>query len=162
MYRRILVPVDGSGPSDKALAVAIRLAKEQHAALRLVHVVDVLPPAGLDGTAFIDFDTYRDSMLAAGREIIKRAETRARAARVSAEGKLLETLAHDVSEALVDHAKRWRADLITIGTHGRTGLARVFLGSVAEGVIRHAPVAVLLVRTGEARQKPRVRPGRNS
>jgi nucleotide-binding universal stress UspA family protein len=157
MYRRMLVPVDGSAASNKALAAALRLAKEQRAAVRIVHVVDVLPPAGLEGSAYIDFDGYRDAMLASGREVTKRAEARVRAAGVRAETRLLETTSHDVSAAVVLEAKRWRADLIAIGTHGRTGLARLFLGSVAEGVVRHAPAAVLLLRSGASNDKHRAR-----
>lgn len=156
MYRRILVAVDGSRPSNKALAAALKLAKQQRARLRVVHVADVLPPGGME-PAYIDVDTYRDSALTAGRDVIRRAEARARAARVRVESALVETVGHDVSSAVVEQARRWRADLVVLGTHGRTGLARLFMGSVAEGVVRHASAAVLLIRSAGHRRVARRR-----
>lgn len=156
MFRRILVAVDGSGPSNQALSAALILAKEQHATLRIVHVADVLPPATVN-SGYIDVDMYRDSALAAGRDIMRRAQARARAAKVRATAAIVETLVHDVSDAILADARRSRADLIVLGTHGRTGLARLFLGSVAEGVVRHARGAVLLIRGGTTARRTATR-----
>lgn len=152
MFKRILVAVDGSGPSNDALAAALKLAKEQRAAVRIVHIADVLPPAMVT-EAYIDVDVYRDSALAAGREIIQAAQARARAAKVRVTAEIMETLVHDASDAIIAEARRARADLIVLGTHGRTGLARLFLGSVAEGVVRHATGAVLLIRPKASERK---------
>ncbi len=147
MYGRILVGVDGSETSDVALAEALRLAKEQHAKLRLVHVADIMPPAGLEST-HIDYDLFRDSALRAGREFMDHAQSLARRADLEqdAESAVIEARAHDISDGIVGEAARWRADLVVMGTHGRGGLERLLLGSVAESVARHAPVPVLLVR----------------
>lgn len=155
MFRRILVAVDGSEPSNRAVATAMKLAREGRARLRIVHVADTLPPAsvGVAGEMYVDVERYRDAVLSAGRDVLKRVGARARATRARTETALLETLTHDPSAAIVAEAKRWRADLIALGTHGRTGLARLFLGSVAEGVARHAPVAVLLVRGSRPRKR---------
>ena len=152
MFKRIIVAVDGSEPSDNALATALKLAKEQRAKLRVIHVADILPPAAM-GEAYVDVDAYRDAAVGVGREVIASALAAARRARVRAEAAVLEIVSHDASGAIVDEAKRWRADLIALGTHGRTGLARLFLGSVAEGVVRHASVAVLLVRVAPSRAR---------
>lgn len=156
MFRRILVPTDGSRPSGAALTAALRLAREQGAKVRVVHVADTVPPAGVD-EMYREFDRYREGALAAGRRVIRRAESRARAERVRAESAVVETLVHDVAGAIVEEAARWRADLIALGTHGRSGLARVVLGSVAEAVARHAATAVLLIK----RAPPRKRAGRS-
>ena len=161
MFKRILVAVDGSGPSDAALVAALQLAKEQHAKLYVVHVADVLPPANVEPT-YMYLDSYRDAILTAGRALIGSVEARARRARVRAEARLIETVTHDPSGEIVAEAKRWHADLITLGTHGRTGLVRVFLGSVAEGVVRHSPAAVLLIRSAAKASRTRRAPARTA
>lgn len=161
MFKRILVAVDGSTPSDRALAAGLQLAKEQHAKLCVVHVADVLPPASVEPT-YMYLDSYRDAILAGGRAMIRSAASQAKRARVPAETMLIESVTHDPSGEIVAEAKRWRADLITLGTHGRTGLVRVFLGSVAEGVVRHAPAAVLLIRGPVKASRARRAPARTT
>ncbi len=73
MFRRILVAVDGSGPSDRALASALTLAREQRARLRIVHVADTLPPGSVEqGYGYIDVDAYRERGMIAirfGRDV---------------------------------------------------------------------------------------------
>ena len=162
MYRRLLVAVDGSGASTQALTAAAKLAKETRAKLRLVTVADVLPPPALNAPEYIDPQEYRSSMLAAGRAILERAVRRATALGVRPDAVVLETVTRDVSAAIVEETRRWRADLVVLGTHGRTGLARLLLGSVAEGVARHAPVAVLLVRERKPRGAAPRRPRRDT
>ena len=154
MFKRILVAVDGSAPSDRALAAGLQLAKEQRAKLCIIHVADVLPPATVEPT-YMYLDDYREAILTGGRAMIRSAAAQAKRARVRAETRLIETVTHDPSGEIVAEAKRWRADLLTVGTHGRTGLARVFLGSVAEGVVRHSPAAVLLIRGAAKGSRPR-------
>ncbi|HET7877050.1 MAG TPA: universal stress protein, partial [Methylomirabilota bacterium] len=75
-----------------------------------------------------------------------KAGARAREAGVAVEPALLESDGRRVAAVVVDEARWWEADLIVVGTHGRRGLDRLLLGSVAEGVVRAAPVTVLLVR----------------
>lgn len=144
MYKRILVPVDGSGISDRALHEALSLAKDEQAQVRIVHAVDTMPPAA--GEVYVDLEIYRQSCLDGGRDVLDRALVLARQAGVEAAPALVETQGYHPSTCIVDEAKRWPADLIVIGTHGRSGLMHLLLGSVAEGVVRHAPVPVLLVR----------------
>lgn len=72
---------------------------------------------------------------------------------------LLETLGHRVAELIIKQAKKWRADVIVLGTHGRRGLARVLMGSDAEIVVRESPVPVLLVRAPLRRRKASKRRG---
>lgn len=149
MYRRILVPIDGSPTSTQGLDEAIKLAKLTGASLRLMHVVDELAFA----TGFDIYPTYA-ARPGAADEAGRRRNPRAGSARVAASGigvdtRLFETFATRVSELVVEQAKAWGADLIVIGTHGRRGVGRLLLGSDAEQIVRTAPVPVLLVRASQ-------------
>ena len=126
MYRRILIPVDGSASADRALEQAIALAKAHSAALKIVFV---------DGVEEIS------------RQIIEAAVAKARNAGLQPESGLLVKLpTEEIGGVILQEAASWTADLIVLGTHGRRGLAHVLLGSVAEQVIRAATVPVLVVR----------------
>ena len=149
MYRRILVPVDGSHTSARGLEEAIRLAKDQRARLRLVHVIEeyvVVQSGALNGTAFYADDLI-DLLRAEGKKIIAKASGLARKAGVKADAATFESLANRSSDCIIREAKKWHADLIVMGTHGRRGVNRLVLGSDAEIVVRTSPVPVLLVRS---------------
>lgn len=142
MYKRILVPVDGSKASDAALEEAIGLAKNQQSELRVVYVVDEAAIAA--GSEFGDMLGVERTQIDAGNRILEKAK----AIFPDAETGLLETerLGQSISEIIVKDAEAWEADLIVAGTHGRTGLGHLLMGSVAEGIVRIAKVPVLLVR----------------
>lgn len=145
LYKRILVPVDGSNTSNQALQEALRIANDQQAAIRLVHVVD---EAVIDGDidGMLNYAALRDALKQGGTHLLAKVAKTAKQAGVEAETVLLETLGERVAHAITEEAKRWQADLIVMGTHGRHGLDRLFMGSVAEGAARLAPVPLLLVR----------------
>jgi len=146
MFKRILVAVDASQTSELALETAIRLALESKAQLRIVHVVDA---ASINmGDEFLAQSSVSESLVNTGREILSGAERTTAAAGVAVETRLItiEDLDKRIPEAIADDAEAWPADLIVIGTHGRRGLSRLFLGSVAEGVMRVATRPVLLIR----------------
>ncbi|HUL64924.1 MAG TPA: universal stress protein [Burkholderiaceae bacterium] len=145
MYERILVPVDGSATSDLGLAEACKLAKLTGARLLLLHAVDLAAVmVAPEAAAFSGklFDTMRE----AGEEVLAKAKATTQRADLAAETVLLDTTSGRVSDLVVEQAKKWRADLIVIGTHGRRGVGRLVLGSDAEQIVRMAPVPVLLVR----------------
>lgn len=146
MYQRILVAVDGSTTSDRALQEAARLAQDQRAALHIVHVIDIVPLTW--DMEFVDVEEIRRSLRQAGREILERAQAAARTAGVQAETRLVEIGApgQRIATRIAEEANSWPADLLVIGTHGRRGLDHLLLGSVAEGVVRIAPLPVLLIR----------------
>jgi nucleotide-binding universal stress UspA family protein len=145
MYQRILVPVDGSETSDKGLKEAVRLAREQGARLRLVHVIDQSAmPAGPYGGFYTE--AVADALRQSGQAVIDAAEKFVRAEGVQVEQKVLENIAARVADVIVEEAGNWGADLIVMGTHGRRGVSHLFLGSDAEAVVRMSPVPVLLVR----------------
>jgi len=145
-YKRILVPIDGSPTSNRGLREAIGFAKAQKARLQLVHVVDVHNAmlAGLaSGETVADLATALEQR---GNRLLESAAATARKSGVASETVLLESLTGPAAEPIVRQARKWRADLIVIGTHGRRGLKRLVMGSDAEQVVRNAPVPVLLVR----------------
>lgn len=151
MYQRILVPVDGSAPSNRGLDEAIRLAKLTGGSLRLLHVVDELSVALGGASAFAGaspdtFQLLRDG----GEQILAAGQARAAAAGVAADTVLDDTLGGRVCDRVVEQATAWPAELVVIGTHGRRGVGRLLMGSDAEQVLRLAPVPVLLVRAAEA------------
>ena len=145
VFNRVLVAIDDTSTSTAALSEAIRIAKDQQSALRIALVVDVVT---LDAESPQQLIEFEDSVRKAGDRVLQKAAAEARKAGIEAETMRLEvqTLQDHVADALVRQAEAWRADLIVIGTHGRHGLSRLFIGSVAESVARIAPVPVLLVR----------------
>lgn len=147
MYRHILAAVDGSATSDLALQEAIKLAKEQQAALRLIHVIDETQTYMMV-EAPLPIADYQKAMREAGQKVLATCLTTARQAKIEVDTKLaiLEVLAQRICDAINEEAKRWPADLIVIGTHGRHGFNHLMLGSVAEGVIRLATKPVLVIR----------------
>ena len=140
--RRILHATDFSRASRPALAKALELAQQGRARLFLLHVL--MPPSPFLG------DKLPSSYLELQRRARRDAERRlaavvdkAQQAGVKVESKLI---AGGPSEQIIRHASRWHADLIVMGTHGRTGLGKVFMGSVAERVLQRASCPVLTVR----------------
>ena len=147
MYKRILVPVDGSHTSNQALAASLQLAKDFGSRIRLIHVINEL--TGLGG--FYQSGGYpgdlRDVLPENGTRILDEAMARTRTSGLEAGRVLAEGFNLRLGEAVVDAANHWMADLIVIGTHGRRGIGRMLLGSGAEQIIRLAPVPVLVVRS---------------
>ncbi|OOG36711.1 universal stress protein [Polaromonas sp. A23] len=149
MYKRILVPVDGSETSNKALVAALQLARESGGSVRLAHVLeDLTYLAGYE-----QFGGYSGDLLGimqeAGNHILHDGVDIAQAAGVQADSVLFDKLGKRLSEVIAGAAREWNADLIVVGTHGRRGVGRALLGSGAEQIIRQAPVPVLVVRSAE-------------
>ena len=149
MYRRILVPLDGSRTAQLGLAQAVRLAKSQGSALRLLHVVDELvlmtaPEMPYDVVDLIEV------LKGDGERILEKGAAHAHKHGVKVQTSLVESFGGRAANFIIDEAKRYHASLIVLGTHGRRGLKRMVMGSDAEEVVRNAPVPVLLVRSGPA------------
>lgn len=146
MYAKIMVPIDGSTTANKALEEAARLAQSTGSRIRLLHVIDPLQHlAGLESASLYMRDLM-PALVKAGEELLASAKNSIATAGLNVETELAESPGTRVSEAIVDRARHWGADLIVLGTHGRRGIERVMLGSDAEQVVRIAPVPVLLVR----------------
>jgi nucleotide-binding universal stress UspA family protein len=159
MYQRILVPYDGSPTAERGLMEAIGLARDQNAALRIFHVVEeyvLVQSAGFDGAGLFAGDLL-DALIADSKKVIARGLALARENGVQADSVSIVRFADRRSECIVEEAKKWPADLIVMGTHGRRGVSRMLMGSDAEIVLRTAPVPVLLVRIPEAQAAKKAR-----
>ena len=159
MFRRILVPIDGSTTSNRGLEEAIGLASDQKAKICLLHVVDELA-VGADGMMYMPpsyIDEFIRALRAGGKKLLTRAEAKVRKQGIEVEVVLLETVGRRAADLIIRQAKKWRADVIVLGTHGRRGLSRVVMGSDAELVLRETPVPVLLVRSPLRPRKRRLR-----
>lgn len=146
MFKRILVPVDGSETSLQALQTAARLARDNGGQLRVVHVMDRSAYlAGYDpsgGAAGALYDALRSSAV----QVLANAESAARGEGVPVDSAMLDELGSRLGDVVAGAATEWKADLIVVGTHGRSGPSRLLLGSGAEQIIRLAPVPVLVIR----------------
>ena len=151
-YRRILVPVDGSDTSKLGLREALKLAALSGAKVRLLHIVDVsIVETSMD--AATNINGILDLMRASGQKVLEQAAAAAEKKGIRAEVDLAEAIAKRPAEVIVEAGRRWRADLIVMGTHGRRGFNRLFLGSTAEGVLRTADTPVFLVRAMDKTSK---------
>ena len=144
MIRRIMHASDFSRASRAAFAKAVEMAKANRAELTIVHVLSPVVP--MLGDAYVSPKVY-DEVVASTREWARKqlgklvATAKARGAR--AKGMLMDGIAH---EQILRAAKARRADLLVLGTHGRSGLAKLFIGSVAGRVVSAARCPVLTVR----------------
>ena len=145
MYQRILVPIDGSATSERSLQEAIKLA-DGKAQLRLVYVIEEVYQLDAVGFGYIDYAALHEEVRKTGERALAQAVEKVQRSGMTAETALLEVLGRRVADVIDSDALDWKADLIVIGTHGRSGLNRLLLGSVAEDVVRGTSVPVLLVR----------------
>ena len=148
MYTRIFVAIDSSQTAQKALAEAIRLAKALDASLCIGHVDDDsgVIHHGMDIGTSIDVDKIKGELRDADNQLLDQAVASAAAAGCRADKQLIEGTRQSVAEAIADAAREWGADLVVIGTHGRRGVERMLLGSVAESLTRVATTSLMLVR----------------
>ncbi|PYM38343.1 MAG: hypothetical protein DME17_04685 [Candidatus Rokuibacteriota bacterium] len=144
LYRRILHPTDFSAASRRAFASAVALARRDRAELLLLHVL--ASPAAFAGNGYVTPETWQRIEAAARRSAESRlTATLARATRAG--GRARAILVEGVPfHQILRTARARRADLIVIGTHGRSAISRLFIGSVAVRVIQLAPCPVLTVR----------------
>ena len=137
-----LIPTDFSASAEQALDYAIRLARTLKARLTVLHVIQPVPMAGA-GMGIVLPETYLQEVKEGVQGSMEEALARVTAAGLTAERIILYGVPF---QEIIETAKARQVDLIVMGTHGRTGLMYVLLGSVAEQVIRLAPCSVLVVR----------------
>lgn len=152
MYKKILVAVDSSRTSAKALAEAIALAKNLGSQLCILHADDEsgLAQHGMGLGSYVDVNAAKADIRSIAQKLLDAAVEHAAAAGVKADTLLLEADNKRVAELIVAGAAQWGADLIVTGTHGRRGFARLLVGSVAENLVRIATTSLMLVREEEA------------
>jgi len=145
VYKKILVPVDGSRTAEAGLREAIRLASgNKGASIRLLHVMNPLP--ALQGMEAAITQQVLDNLEAFGRKVLRNSAALAARKGIRAQTVFQQRYQGGAADAIVAEARKCRADVIVMGTHGRRGLTRVVMGSDAESVVRASPAPVLLVK----------------
>jgi nucleotide-binding universal stress UspA family protein len=145
----ILLPTDFSPYSDTAFRLACSVARDYGARLILLHVVS--PPVMVYGEGVLPVDPVenRNTLLERLQELASRA------LKIPVDHRVVEG---DAATVILQVAEETKCDLIVMGTHGRTGLGRLLMGSVAEKVSRRAPCPVLTVKTPHEKETPSERP----
>ncbi|RZF25682.1 universal stress protein [Paraburkholderia sp. UYCP14C] len=145
MFHRILVALDGSNTASRAFDAALTLAAESGAELTPLHVIDV-PIIAYDAPGF-DPCAIQNAFIEEGKRIVADAQSRLAARGVKGTPRTVAASipGEDVAKRIVAAALEWRTDLIVMGTHGRRGVQRLMLGSVAERVLRGARCPVLMI-----------------
>ncbi len=146
MLKRILVPTDGSALTERAFPLAEHIAVSQGATLIVARVVPPITWLGYDPTTYGAPDIYdqlSDSIDDEAREYLDRVAARFAAAGLTVETELIRGIP---GAALLDLEARLAPDLVVMGSHGRSGLARFALGSVADLIVREGTAPVLVVR----------------
>ena len=150
MYKKVLFTTDGSRFAEDSLPYAVDLAKQCKADLEVLTVIENPVFYGTpEATALYDAEFYRSlssELEKLAQASLDRATKAAAAAGVKATAKIRRG---SPADEVVAESKEWGADVIVLSTHGRTGLGRLFLGSVANAVVHHAPCPVLLHRVGK-------------
>lgn len=136
-YKRIVVPIDGSGWSARAIPHAARLAKQNKAELILLHIYDA-PQAAVDSA--------RDRI----RQILREHRDKLVEEGIEARGYIIE--GRNPAGCICQYVRAAEVDLVVMSTHGRTGIARMLFGSVAHEVIRELEIPVLLVRPNQTQE----------
>ncbi|WP_034292735.1 universal stress protein [Herbaspirillum sp. RV1423] len=150
MYAKILVPVDGSTTANQALDEAIKLAHALGSTIEALYVVD--NSHLLYDTGFTPSADIHGAVVDAGQAILDEAKARIVATGLQGDTRMVESQSTpgDVPGAILKAAKDSKAELVVIGSHGRTGFRRLVLGSVAEKVMHQCPLPVWIIRGKEA------------
>lgn len=139
MYDTILIPTDGSECAERAIAMGLAFAEKFDASLHAVYIIDrTMVPSSAEAAAEEMFTKY-------GKQALSVVDERAATAGVRATTEIVQS-AEGLHETIIEHARDHDADLIVMGSHGRTGLSRIALGSVAARTIRDSPIPVLTVK----------------
>lgn len=146
MFQHILLATDGSAASSHALRLATTLAREQGARLTAVFVVDPYPFIGIGQLNPMGFQAYMNAAQAHAAQA--HAEVEAQCEAMTPALNLQLRMVEDTTPAagIVQTAQTEGCDLVVLGSHGRSGVARLMLGSVASQVLAHSPVPVLVAR----------------
>lgn len=142
MYKEILVATDGSEPSKEAEDHGLMLAKRFGASVTALYVEEITVPTAIVGSYLFLVEEQIKEIEKAGKKIVGDVVKKGEKMGVTVTPLLVE--GHPAHE-IIEHAKD--CDLVVMGTVGRSGLSYLLMGSVAEKVVRHAPVPVLVVRT---------------
>ena len=152
MYQRIMVAIDDSFATSNVLATAIEMAKLSAASLAICHAVDETLFAQRMGEIMLSnsVTAIENNLRGEAKAFLEQAAEVARTAGVAVETRLIASEAKQVADMLAEAASEWRADLLVVGSHGKRGLDRFFVGSVAGRLVQKARTSLLLVRAAGA------------
>ena len=143
MYKHVLIAIDDSETSRKALDEAVAVVKAHKATLEIVHAIDehLVHLFKANGK-----HELKHVLVTGSENLLERAAAQARAAGVEATTKLLRGHGEHADDLIASAVKAAKADLLVVGSHGRRGVRRLLIGSVAENLVRKVGVSVLIVR----------------
>ena len=144
MFKRILVPTDGSDITAHAVDMAIQLAKIHGAQLLTLSVMEPFPYSAVSEIQPVPPQEFIDAQLRVATQRVEAVTAAAAAQGLSCKGHTVEAL--HAWEAIIDHAKAEGVDLIVMASHGRKGFAALLLGSEAQKVLTHVELPVLIVK----------------
>jgi nucleotide-binding universal stress UspA family protein len=144
-YKKILVPLDGSATSEAILPEIEKLASAFGASISLLHVVPILIFSG-SMEPVVQYETVTEALIKEGEAYLRTIEKRLKDKGLTVESRLQQG---NEAQLILEHSDQKDIDLIAMSTHGRSGVRRWLLGSVAEKVVRHATKPMLLVRSAE-------------
>jgi len=144
MFRKLMVPTDGSDISVSGALRAVPLAKLAGASITVVFVQDIYPFTGIGESNAAGLQAYMAAARAEGLSAVARIRDAATAEGVAFDSVVVED--HQAAKGIVGAAQSCGADLIVMGSHGRSGLAKMVLGSVAAKVLALSPVPVLVIK----------------
>ena len=144
MFRRILVPTDGSDITKKAVDVAIGLARAMGARLYTLSVKEPFPYSAISEMQPTPPQEFYDAQERIANARVQQVREACAAAGMTCEAHTIEAL--HPWEAIIDHAKRQECDLIVMASHGRRGVSALLLGSETQKVLTHTTIPVLIVR----------------
>ena len=148
MYQRIMVAIDDSFATSNVLATAIEMAKQSGASLAICHAVDETLFAQKMGEIMLSnsVSAIENNLRGEAQSFLDQAAEVARTAGVAVETRLIASEAKQVADMLAQAASEWHADLLVVGSNGKRGLDRFFVGSVASRLVQKARTSLLLVR----------------
>ena len=144
MFKRIIVPTDGSEITAKAVGTAVQLAKHHGARLYAVSVKEPFPYSAVSEMQPTPPQEFFDAQERIASARVKEVVAAAEAAGVPCEGHTVEAL--HAWEAVIEHAKTHEADLVVMASHGRRGFQAMLLGSETQKLLTHCTIPVLVVR----------------
>lgn len=146
MFKKILLANDGSDASLHAARLALNLARVHGASLTVVNVVDPYPFIGIGEVNPMGFEAYMGAARDLARQAHQRVLELAQSLHASVDVKLVTVEDVSVVEGIVKTAQDAGADVIVIGSHGRSAVSRLVTGSVAHKVVNQSPIPVLISR----------------
>jgi len=144
MFQHILLPIDGSATASAAVDKAIAVAKAFGSTITPIYVIDPYPFTGVGADFGYGQDQYINAARADASTTIAQAQAKFDAAGITVQPRIVE--AHAIWRGILDTAHEEGADLIVMGSHGRHGLEKLVLGSVAQSVLTHTDISTLVVR----------------